>query len=115
MVLPARGPGRGIRRSQRGPRRRRLQAASSGLMYRPPGRLTSVPVVGKSERRANMPLSLEIGTSIDRAVDACAADLLALSRQIHAHPELRFEEHKASQWLTDFLVARGHRVERGLA
>jgi amidohydrolase len=62
-----------------------------------------------------MPLAPELGSSIDRAVDACAGDLLALSRRIHAHPELRFEEHKASGWLADFLVQRGHRVERGIA
>ena len=50
-----------------------------------------------------MPLAPDIGRSIDLAVDACAGDLLALSRRIHAHPELRFEEHKASGWLADFL------------
>jgi amidohydrolase len=62
-----------------------------------------------------MPLTPEIASAIDHAVDACAADLLALSRRIHAHPELRFEEHKASGWIADFLVERGHAVERGLA
>ncbi len=53
--------------------------------------------------------------AIDREVDACAADLLALSRRIHANPELRFEEHKASAWIAEFLTARGHQVERGVA
>jgi len=62
-----------------------------------------------------MALAPEIGSSIDRAVDACAADLLALSRRIHANPELRFEEHKASGWVAEFLAERGHRVERGVA
>jgi amidohydrolase len=62
-----------------------------------------------------MPLTPEIGSAIDRAVDACAADLLALSARIHAHPELRFEEHKASGWIADFLTERGHSVERGIA
>jgi amidohydrolase len=62
-----------------------------------------------------MPLASEIGNAIDRAVDACAAELLALSGRIHAHPELRFEEHKASAWIADFLNQRGHRVERGVA
>jgi amidohydrolase len=62
-----------------------------------------------------MPLAPEIGSAIDRAVDACAADLLALSVRIHAHPELRFEEHRASGWIADFLTERGHRVERGVA
>ncbi len=62
-----------------------------------------------------MPLTPEVSAAIDAAVDACAADLLALSRRIHAHPELRFEEHKASGWIADFLVERGHAVDRGLA
>jgi amidohydrolase len=62
-----------------------------------------------------MTLAPELAASIDRAVDACAGDLLALSGQIHAHPELRFEEHKASGWLADFLEQRGHTVERGVA
>jgi amidohydrolase len=62
-----------------------------------------------------MPLAPEIGSAIDRAVDACAVDLLALSARIHANPELRFEEHKASGWIADFLSERGHPVERGVA
>ncbi len=61
------------------------------------------------------PLSQEIAATIDRAVDACAADLAALARKIHANPELRFEEHKASEWLSEFVGSRGHAVERGIA
>jgi amidohydrolase len=62
-----------------------------------------------------MPLPPDVASSIDRAVDACAEELLALSRRIHSHPELRFEEHKASAWVADFVAARGHAVERGVA
>jgi amidohydrolase len=62
-----------------------------------------------------MALAPDVGSSIDRAVDACAGDLVALSRRIHAHPELRFEEHMASGWIADFLAAHGHAVERGIA
>jgi amidohydrolase len=62
-----------------------------------------------------MTLAPEVATAIDRAVDACASDLLELARRIHAHPELRFEEHKASAWLSEFVAARGHQVERGVA
>ncbi|MEO8874561.1 MAG: amidohydrolase, partial [Polyangiaceae bacterium] len=35
--------------------------------------------------------------------------------QIHAHPELRFEEHRAAKWIGDLVEARGFRVERGIA
>jgi amidohydrolase len=62
-----------------------------------------------------MPLSSDVAASIDHAVDACADELLALSRRIHENPELRFEEHNASLWLSEFVSARGHLVERGVA
>jgi amidohydrolase len=61
-----------------------------------------------------MPLASDVAAAIDRVVDACEADLVALAHRIHAHPELRFEEHKASQWLSEFLSAHGHPVERGI-
>ncbi|MGA3120594.1 MAG: amidohydrolase [Polyangiaceae bacterium] len=62
-----------------------------------------------------MPLAPELAAAIDRAVDESSSDLVALARRIHAHPELRFEEHKASSWLCEFVAARGHRVEHGVA
>ncbi len=62
-----------------------------------------------------MPLGHELAASIDGAVDECRPDLIALARRIHAHPELRFEEHKASEWVSEVLRGRGHQVERGVA
>jgi amidohydrolase len=62
-----------------------------------------------------MTLTPELAAAIDRAVDACEADLIALARRIHDNPELRFEEHKASAWLSEFVASRGHAVERGVA
>jgi amidohydrolase len=62
-----------------------------------------------------MPLPADVTSSIDRTVDDCAEDLIALARRIHANPELRFEEHKASAWVGEFVAARGYRVERGVA
>jgi amidohydrolase len=62
-----------------------------------------------------MPLAHEIAASIDAAVEECRHDLVALSRRIHAHPELRFEEHKASEWLSELLRGKGYEVERGVA
>jgi amidohydrolase len=62
-----------------------------------------------------MALSQEIAASIDRAVDACADDRVVLADRIHAHPELRFEEHQASAWISEFLEARGYKAERGIA
>jgi amidohydrolase len=62
-----------------------------------------------------MALAPELAARIDRAVDGCADDIVRLAQQIHAHPELRFEEHRASQWVADFVAAHGHGVERGVA
>jgi amidohydrolase len=62
-----------------------------------------------------MSLAPELASTIDRTVDGCADELVALSRRIHGHPELRFEEHQASAWLAEFVASRGHPVERGVA
>ncbi len=62
-----------------------------------------------------MSLAPEVASAIDRAVDASAAELSSLSARIHENPELRFEEHKACAWLTEFLTAHGHTVERNIA
>ncbi|HEX4006828.1 MAG TPA: M20 family metallopeptidase [Acidobacteriaceae bacterium] len=46
--------------------------------------------------------------------DGAHDGLIALSRRIHAHPELGFEEEQASAWLCDELDTAGFRVERGI-
>ena len=43
-----------------------------------------------------------------------ATDLLALSSEIHADPELAYEERRAAERIAALLERRGHRVERGL-
>jgi amidohydrolase len=40
--------------------------------------------------------------------------LIALSHRIHAHPELAFEEERASLWCAEALDAAGFRVQRGV-
>jgi amidohydrolase len=62
-----------------------------------------------------MSLAPELARSIDDAVDAEAAALARLAGDIHAHPELRFEEIRAAGWIAELLAARRHEVERGLA
>ena len=56
-----------------------------------------------------------INDSIIAAVERLGDDLEELSRQIHDHPELGFQETKAASWLTEFLTRRGFKVERGVA
>jgi len=52
---------------------------------------------------------------IGQAVDRLADDLERLSRTIHAHPELAYQEVKAAGWLSDFLAGQGFEVERAVA
>lgn len=56
-----------------------------------------------------------IKDALSQAVDRMADELEGLSRRIHANPELCFQEVKASGWLTEFLHAKGLKVERGVA
>ena len=41
-------------------------------------------------------------------------DLIELSHRIHAHPELAFQEEKASSWLCESLADAGFTVEKGI-
>jgi amidohydrolase len=53
---------------------------------------------------------------LDRAVDELREELATLAHNIHQNPELRFDEHKASQWISELVErAGGVPVERGTA
>lgn len=53
--------------------------------------------------------------ALDLSVDEFSQELSALSRRIHAHPELCFEEHQASAWIGECLERSGEtKVERGV-
>lgn len=62
-----------------------------------------------------MPLPSDLANAVDAAVEKESAALSKLSHDIHANPELRFEEHKAAAWIADVLAARGAPVEKGVA
>jgi amidohydrolase len=47
-------------------------------------------------------------------VDDLAPVLRDVSSKIHAHPELRFEEHRAAAWIAEALEGAGVSVERNL-
>ena len=53
--------------------------------------------------------------AIGRAADGLADELESLSHRIHANPELGYQEVKAAGWLTEFLAAKGFKVEKGVA
>ena len=48
-------------------------------------------------------------------VSAASGTLVELSHRIHAHPELNFEEERASRWVAEVLAEGGFRVEAGVA
>lgn len=53
--------------------------------------------------------------ALDLSVDEFSQELSALSRRIHAHPELCFQERQAAAWLSDCLERElGVQVERGV-
>jgi amidohydrolase len=56
----------------------------------------------------------DLPTRIDAELEREAPALLELSHRIHAAPEIRFEEERASAWLTEALEQRGFAVERGV-
>lgn len=48
---------------------------------------------------------------ITETIDGMRGELLALSHQIHAHPEIGFEEHQATGFICTFLREHGFEVE----
>jgi amidohydrolase len=50
---------------------------------------------------------------LDQAVDEAYPALKELAKKLHEHPELAYEEHRASAWIAELLEARGIAVERG--
>lgn len=60
-------------------------------------------------------LSPELSKIIDETIEHERVPLAQLSRDIHANPELRFQEHRAAGWIAELLRARGFEVEQNLA
>jgi len=61
-----------------------------------------------------MPAPMAFQSSrIPADVDALSPILCDVSAKIHAHPELRFEEHRASGWLAEAVSSQGIEIERG--
>jgi amidohydrolase len=52
---------------------------------------------------------------VQRRVERAAGDLVRLSHEIHAHPELAFEEQRASGWVASVLAEAGIPVQSGAA
>jgi amidohydrolase len=55
-----------------------------------------------------------VKTDIQHAADGLAGELETLSKKIHDHPELGYQEVQACGWLSEFLESKGFHVERGV-
>jgi amidohydrolase len=63
---------------------------------------------------AGMTVATTSRSAVRAAVEGAADDLVALSHRIHAHPELGYEEFRASAWVGEALSAAGFAVEAGV-
>lgn len=58
---------------------------------------------------------MDVKEAARAAAHAARDDLVALSHRIHAHPELAWEEHRASGWVAEALAGAGYAVRTGVA
>jgi amidohydrolase len=56
----------------------------------------------------------ELKTAVIADIDALYPELAGVSRTLHAHPEVAFEERRSSALLCDFLSKNGFNVEKGI-
>ena len=64
-----------------------------------------------SERGGSAKQWFEIGT---KAIDDAREELVRIALDLHAHPEINYQEHYAAKLLTDTLERQGFVVERGV-
>jgi len=54
----------------------------------------------------------DIKASVLKAIDDLRADLVELSKRMHRNPEVKFEERKASRWVSEAAEDAGFQVEK---
>src|SRR5690348_8548774 len=57
----------------------------------------------------------QLKDEISTRIDALRPELERISREIHAHPEIAYEERQAVGWLTALLREKGFEVEEAVA
>jgi len=62
----------------------------------------------------NAPSKESLFSVANESIDAARSELVDISLDIHAHPELNYQEHHAAKVLADALERHGMKVERGV-
>ena len=62
----------------------------------------------------NAPTKESLSETAAKAIDGARAELVEVALDIHAHPELNYQEQHAAQLLSGVLEKHGFRVERGV-
>src|SRR5438132_13151963 len=57
----------------------------------------------------------QLKDEISTRIDALRPELERVGREIHANPEIAYEEHKAVAWLAELLKKHGLSIEVGVA
>src|SRR3989441_4841105 len=70
--------------------------------------------LGAAFRQLEAEVPMDARAAVRERVAASRDRLVALSHRIHAHPELAFQEERASAWCAEALDAAGFAVERGV-
>jgi len=64
------------------------------------------------ESKMNEMTIAEIKATVRETIDKLQPKLIDLSERIHRNPEIKFEEYKASQWLSEAAEEAGFQVEK---
>ncbi len=59
-------------------------------------------------------MCVQLKEGVNSQIDSIRDELIQLSLRIHNNPELGFEEHNASDWLTEYLDNSGFHIEKGV-
>ncbi|KAG2011851.1 aminoacylase 1-like protein 2 [Coprinopsis cinerea AmutBmut pab1-1] len=87
-------------------------SSKGGGLWSPVSQLESPPSYSVSQRGTDSNTDISVVSTIEQTLDSLDAKLRELSLDLHAHPEIMFEEKYAHDLLTGFLSEQGFQVTR---